>query len=101
MPVYEYECQKCGHRFDVEHGINEETRKRCPECRGKIKKCFSAVGIVFKGSGFYATDSKKKSSAVKPSCSKCEAKTDSGAACASATETCGTEAACASKSKTG
>jgi putative FmdB family regulatory protein len=101
MPVYEYECQKCGHRFDIEHGINEETRKRCPECRGKIKKCFSAVGIVFKGSGFYVTDSKGKNSASKPACASCEAKTDTGSGTeCKAAAACGTDAPCAAKTKT-
>ncbi|MFA6450335.1 MAG: FmdB family zinc ribbon protein [bacterium] len=100
MPVYEYECQNCGNRFDIEHGINEVTRKRCPECRGKIKKCFSAVGIVFKGSGFYVTDSKGKNPASKPAaCSSCDVKAETGGECKAAAA-CGTDSLCASKTKT-
>ena len=97
MPVYEYECEKCGHRFDVEHGINEQTKKKCPECRGKIRKCFSAVGIVFKGSGFYVNDNKGKKAGVKPACASCESKPDSAPACESAAA-CGSDT-CAAQSK--
>ena len=57
MPTYEYECQKCGHRFEKFQGITEEPVKRCPECRGKVKRLLgTGAGIIFKGSGFYATD---------------------------------------------
>lgn len=57
MPTYEYECQKCGHRFEKFQGIKEEPVKRCPECRGKVKRLLgTGAGIIFKGSGFYATD---------------------------------------------
>ncbi len=57
MPTYEYECQKCGHRFDVFQSITEKPKQRCPKCRGKIKRLLGAgAGFLFKGSGFYATD---------------------------------------------
>ena len=57
MPTYEYECQKCGHCFDVFQSITEKPKQRCPKCRGKIKRLLGAgAGILFKGSGFYATD---------------------------------------------
>ena len=57
MPTYEYECQKCGHHFERFQGINEEPVKRCPECKGKVSRLLGTVsGIIFKGSGFYATD---------------------------------------------
>ena len=89
MPVYEYECQKCGNSFEVFQGINEEPRKRCPKCRGALRKVFTPVGIVFKGSGFYCTDnrsaggngSKKKESVTKekekkPAAAATDSKTD-------------------------
>jgi putative FmdB family regulatory protein len=57
MPTYEYECDKCGHRFEVFQSMTEPPRKRCPKCRGKVRRLVSGgAGIVFKGSGFYATD---------------------------------------------
>ena len=57
MPTYEYECDKCGHRFEVFQSMTEPARKRCPKCRGKVRRLVSGgAGIVFKGSGFYATD---------------------------------------------
>ncbi|HOC91474.1 MAG TPA: zinc ribbon domain-containing protein [bacterium] len=77
MPVYAYECQKCGHAFEVEQGVNDPPKQRCPECRGKVNKVFSAVGVLFKGSGFYCTDSKKKSGGNGGGCGSC----DSGSSC--------------------
>lgn len=59
MPRYEYKCRKCEKNFDVTHGIND-TVERCVHCDSTdIRRVFHPVGIVFKGSGFYATDSKK------------------------------------------
>jgi putative FmdB family regulatory protein len=57
MPTYEYECQKCGHFFEVFQSIKDEPLKRCPNCRGKLKRVVGAgANIIFKGSGFYQTD---------------------------------------------
>jgi len=62
MPTYEYECEKCGHRFEVFQSMTEPHRKRCPKCRGKVRRLVSGgAGIVFKGSGFYATDYRSSS----------------------------------------
>ena len=61
MPVYAYECEKCGHAFEVQQSIHDKPRSRCPECRGKVNKVFNSVGIVFKGTGFYCTDSRNGS----------------------------------------
>lgn len=61
MPIYEYECKRCGKRFELQQNFGSKPKKRCPECRGKLQKVFSPVGIVFKGSGFYCTDSQYKS----------------------------------------
>ena len=61
MPVYEYQCKKCGHVFDREHGIGENKKYRCPECSSQnTHKIISKVGVIFKGSGFYATDNRKQ-----------------------------------------
>lgn len=57
MPTYEYECEKCGHRFELFQSMKEEPKKRCPQCKGKLRRLIgTGAGIVFKGSGFYSTD---------------------------------------------
>ena len=57
MPTYDYRCRKCGHRFELFHSIKDDTIKRCPRCKGRADRMISAgAGILFKGSGFYATD---------------------------------------------
>lgn len=66
MPLYEYQCRPNGHRFEVRHGINEDPVQECPECGGEVRRVIHPVGIVFKGSGFYATDSRSSSTATKP-----------------------------------
>lgn len=60
MPTYEYECQKCDHRFEVFQSIKQPPRKRCPQCGGRVKRLFgTGAGLLFKGSGFYITDYRK------------------------------------------
>ena len=57
MPTYEYQCQKCGLKFERFQNIKEEPIRKCPECSSPVKKLISAgAGIIFKGSGFYLTD---------------------------------------------
>ena len=61
MPTYEYECQKCKKHFDAFQSITAPHLKTCPKCNGKVKRLISSgAGIIFKGSGFYATDYKMK-----------------------------------------
>src|SRR5690242_12886172 len=60
MPTYEYECQKCGHRFEEFQSMTAKPLQRCPKCRGKVKRLIGAgAGLLFKGSGFYITDYRK------------------------------------------
>lgn len=62
MPVYTYRCESCGVQFERHQFFHDEPLKTCPECRKKsLKKVIAPVGIVFKGSGFYATDHKSPS----------------------------------------
>ncbi|UCD55337.1 MAG: zinc ribbon domain-containing protein [Candidatus Omnitrophota bacterium] len=60
MPTYEYECLKCKERFELFQSITAKPVKACPKCRGRVRRLISAgSGIIFKGSGFYATDYRK------------------------------------------
>jgi len=56
MPIYEFECRKCGYRFDVWQRASDPKPRHCPKCRGPVRKLLSPPGIVFKGSGFHTTD---------------------------------------------
>jgi len=68
MPTYVYECERCGHRFEVLQGISDPPKRRCPKCRGKVKRVItSGGGLIFKGSGFYITDYKRKETGGPPS----------------------------------
>jgi putative FmdB family regulatory protein len=58
VPTYQYACTECDHRFDAVQSFSDPSLTVCPECGGKLRKVFSSVGIVFKGSGFYRTDSR-------------------------------------------
>ena len=59
MPTYQYACSDCGHEFEAFQSFSEASLTACPECTGEVRKIYSAVGVVFKGSGFYKTDSAK------------------------------------------
>ena len=61
MPLYEYECEKCGHRFEKIQKFSDKMVKKCPECGGKVEQMISAPAVQFKGSGWYVTDYAKKS----------------------------------------
>ncbi|MBU0702567.1 MAG: hypothetical protein KKC18_01710 [Chloroflexi bacterium] len=67
MPLYEYQCQACGVRFERRQHVTEESVNICPECGGEAHRLIQPVGIIFKGSGFYVTDNRAKSSTSKPS----------------------------------
>ncbi|MFE3543457.1 FmdB family zinc ribbon protein [Nocardia sp. NPDC059177] len=58
MPTYSYACTQCDNRFDIVQSFSDDTLTECPQCSGKLRKLFNSVGIVFKGSGFYRTDSR-------------------------------------------
>ena len=62
MPTYAYACKDCGHRFDAVQSFSDASLTECPECPGSLRKLFNSVGVVFKGSGFYRTDSRSGSS---------------------------------------
>jgi len=64
MPTYQYACNVCGHEFEAFQSFSDSSLTQCPQCQGEIRKVYTAVGVVFKGSGFYKTDSVKKATAV-------------------------------------
>ena len=78
MPLYEYQCKKCGHRFERIQRFSDPLVKKCPECGGKVEQMISAPAVQFKGTGWYVTDYAKKPSAASSSKSESETKSDSG-----------------------
>ena len=58
MPTYQYACTECGHSFEQFQSFSDDALTVCPECEGRLRKLYNAVGVVFKGSGFYRTDSR-------------------------------------------
>jgi len=59
VPLYEYECKKCGEVFEVSHGMSEEPKVRCPKCKAAARRLISGgMGVMFKGAGFHTTDSR-------------------------------------------
>ncbi|MHB8573398.1 MAG: FmdB family zinc ribbon protein [Candidatus Dormibacteria bacterium] len=88
MPVYGYRCEKCGHEFEVLQKVSDPPASACTECEAKVHRIYYPVGVIFKGSGFYVTDSraqkaasaKKQTDAAKPADSGSSATADAGAA---------------------
>ncbi len=78
MPLYEYQCKKCGHRFERIQRFSDPMVKKCPDCGGKVEQMISAPAVQFKGSGWYVTDYAKKSSGSSPSKSDSDGKGESG-----------------------
>ena len=69
MPTYQYSCTDCGHFFEAVQSFSDDSLTVCPECDGKLRKVFNAVGVVFKGSGFYRTDSRGSTTSTAPATS--------------------------------
>jgi putative FmdB family regulatory protein len=67
VPIYEYECTKCGHRFEVVQKIGDTSLPKCEKCKGKVERLISSPAIQFKGTGWYVTDYARKSSGPEPS----------------------------------
>ncbi len=76
MPLYEYKCRECGLRFERRQRFSEDPVSTCPECKGAVKRLIQPIGIIFKGSGFYVTDNRAKSSTRIPT--KSEKETEKG-----------------------
>ncbi|MEU9500336.1 FmdB family zinc ribbon protein [Streptomyces sp. NPDC048196] len=77
MPTYQYQCTACGEGLEAVQKFTDDALTECPSCNGRLKKVFSAVGIVFKGSGFYRNDSRGSSSSSSPAKSPSSSSTTS------------------------
>ena len=80
MPIYEYQCSKCSNNYDKKEGFDAPPQQRCPKCGGKAQRVIQAPPIVFKGSGFYKTDSRKAPAAESESTSSGESKSSDDSA---------------------
>ncbi|WP_375000428.1 FmdB family zinc ribbon protein [Aeromicrobium sp. CTD01-1L150] len=69
MPTYQYQCRECGEALEVQQSFTDDALTVCPSCEGSLRKVFNAVGVVFKGSGFYRTDSRDSSTPSEPAAS--------------------------------
>ncbi len=85
MPTYEYECKQCGERFEIHQSFTDKPLKRHDACGGEVKKVFHARGVVFKGSGFYVTDSRGAKSATAAPASESTASEASSSSSSSST----------------
>ncbi|MFI5830624.1 FmdB family zinc ribbon protein [Streptomyces sp. NPDC051578] len=84
MPTYQYQCTECGEGLEAVQKFTDDALTVCPNCDGRLKKVFSAVGIVFKGSGFYRNDSRGASSSSTPASKPASSTTSTAAAPAAA-----------------
>ncbi|MCC3777408.1 FmdB family zinc ribbon protein [Streptomyces sp. UNOB3_S3] len=93
MPTYQYQCTECGEGLEAVQKFTDDALTVCPQCDGRLKKVFSAVGIVFKGSGFYRNDSRGASSSSTPASkttSSSSSSTTTSTSSASSTSSAGT-----------
>ncbi|MEU6595223.1 FmdB family zinc ribbon protein [Streptomyces sp. NPDC046881] len=99
MPTYQYQCTECGEGLEAVQKFTDDALTECPSCKGRLKKVFSAVGIVFKGSGFYRNDSRGSTSsstpASKPAGSSSDSKTSSSTSSTSSSSSSSTSSSAA------
>ncbi|MDQ1652534.1 MAG: hypothetical protein QOI35_1734 [Cryptosporangiaceae bacterium] len=87
MPTYQYACNECGNKLEAVQSFSDDPLTVCPACEGKLRKVFSSVGVVFKGSGFYRTDSRAASTAAETA--KSESSTTSSGSSATGSSSTG------------
>ncbi|CAL9484319.1 MULTISPECIES: FmdB family zinc ribbon protein [Streptomyces] len=98
MPTYQYQCTECGEGLEAVQKFTDDALTECPNCQGRLKKVFSAVGIVFKGSGFYRNDSRGSSSSSSPASSSSKAASSSASSSSSDSGSSSTSSASSSGS---
>jgi len=97
MPTYQYRCVDCGSELETVQSFSDPSLTECPECDGTLRKVYSAVGVVFKGSGFYATDNRTKGKAAAASATT---KAAAASATTSSEKSSGTEKSSSSEKST-
>lgn len=98
MPTYAYACKDCGHQFDAVQSFSDDALTECPQCQGALRKLFNSVGVVFKGSGFYRTDSRSGSSSSDGAKASSSSSDSSATSSSSSSSSGSTSAASASSS---
>ncbi|GAA5102846.1 FmdB family zinc ribbon protein [Haloechinothrix salitolerans] len=78
MPTYQYACKECDHEFEAVQSFTDDSLTDCPECTGPLRKLFGSVGVIFKGSGFYRTDSRSTNGKANGSSGGTNGSSDSG-----------------------
>jgi putative FmdB family regulatory protein len=104
VPTYSYACTECDNRFDVVQSFTDDTLTTCEKCSGRLRKLFNSVGVVFKGSGFYRTDSResgKKSSSSNGSSSKDSGSSEKSGSSESASSSSSDKSGSSEKSSSG
>ncbi|WP_093904678.1 FmdB family zinc ribbon protein [Streptomyces sp. cf386] len=101
MPTYQYQCTECGEGLEAVQKFTDDALTECPSCQGRLKKVFSAVGIVFKGSGFYRNDSRGSSSSSSPASSKSSTSTSSDSTSSSTSSSSSSSSSDSKSSSTG
>ncbi|MFF3178480.1 FmdB family zinc ribbon protein [Rhodococcus pyridinivorans] len=96
MPTYSYACTACDNKFDIVQSFSDDSLTECPQCEGKLRKLFNSVGIVFKGSGFYRTDSRSGSTASESASTSSTSSSSSDTSSSSSSSTSSAPAAAAS-----
>lgn len=99
VPTYQYACTACGHQLEAVQSFSDEPLTECPACEGRLRKMFNSVGIVFKGSGFYRTDS--RSSGSESTSSSTTSKSSGSDSSSSGTSTPSTPSSSSSSGSTG
>ncbi|MDX3074965.1 FmdB family zinc ribbon protein [Streptomyces sp. MI02-7b] len=103
MPTYQYQCTECGEGLEAVQKFSDDALTECPACHGRLRKVFSAVGVVFKGSGFYRTDSRGSSSSSAPAAkagSGSDAKSSATSSSSSSSSSSGTGGSSSSSAST-
>ncbi|WP_261950934.1 FmdB family zinc ribbon protein [Streptomyces nigrescens] len=101
MPTYQYQCTACGEGLEAVQKFTDDALTECPSCQGRLKKVFSAVGIVFKGSGFYRNDSRGSSSSSSPAKSSSSSNTTSSDSAGSSSSSSDSKPSTATTSSSG
>ncbi len=97
MPTYQYACTECGEQLEAVQSFSDPALTECPNCQGKLRKVFNSVGVVFKGSGFYRTDSRSGNVSAEKSGTPASSSTSGDSSSSSSTTSGSTPAAASSK----